>query len=135
LICNDNKAIAQADVLNGTLAQLPDKLKFYSENAVVWDSVMRVAGYSETNQAVGLEEIRKFYTWLSHLPPIKVELNSIFGEGDKVAVEWTLYGENAAGKFSIPCVNIYDFEDRKIMGVRMQFDSAYFADIIRRNTT
>jgi ketosteroid isomerase-like protein len=61
---------------------------------------------------------------------VKAKVQNVFGEADKVTVEWVLLGGEGVKKFEIPCANIYDFKDGKIKGVRMHFDSAYFADII-----
>lgn len=126
----ENKRIAEQDVLYVGPKTVDKKLGYYAEDAVVWDSVMRVLGYSGSNTASGFEEVKKFFTWLANLPPVRVEIQNIFGEGEKVAVEWLLRGEGKDGPFTIPCVNIYDFENGKIKGVRMQFDSAAFAEIV-----
>jgi hypothetical protein len=80
----------------------------------------------------GFEEVKKFYTWLAELPPIRVIIQSVFGEGNKVAVEWILSGGEGAQKFEIPCVNLYDFESGKIKNVRLHFDSAYFAQLMKQ---
>jgi hypothetical protein len=128
----NNKKSAEFDVLNQGPEKLDEKLSHYAEDAVVWDSVMRVLGFSETNKASGIKEVTRFFTWLAGLPPVKVKIVNIFGEGDKVAVEWILTGGEGAGKFEILCANIYDFERGKIKSVRMQFDSAYFASIVKK---
>jgi len=125
-----NKKIAEADVLCVGPEMLERKLSYYDENATVWDSVMRVLGYSENNTVSGFEEVKKFFTWLANLPPVKVKVLNVFGEGDKVTVEWLLLGGEGTQKFEIPCANLYDFENGKIKRVRMQFDSAYFAEIV-----
>ena len=67
---------------------------------------------------------------LEAYPETETLVLSVFGEGDKVAVEWTLIGGEGPKKFEIPCVNLYDFENGLIKSVRMQFDSAYFAEIL-----
>ncbi len=126
----ENKKIAEADVRCVGMAKLEEKLSYYGKNSTVWDSVIRVTKYSESNWVSGFEEVKKFFTWLAGLPPIKVEVLNVFGEGDKVAVEWTLIGGEGPQKFEIPCVNLYDFENGLIKSVRMQFDSAYFAGIL-----
>jgi len=124
-----NKRIAEADVRCVGMDKLDEKLSYYDKNPTVWDSVIRVLKYSESNWVSGFEEVKKFFTWLAGLPPIKVEILNVFGERDKVAVEWMLIGGEGAKKFEIPCANLYDFENGKIKGVRMQFDSAAFARI------
>ncbi len=126
----ENKRIAEQDVLCVGPKTVEKKLGYYAEDAVIWDSVMRVLGYSGSNTASGFEEVKKFFTWLANLPPVKVKVQNIFGEGDKVAVEWLLLGGEGTQKFEIPCANLYDFENGKIKSVRMQFDSAYFAKIV-----
>jgi len=126
----ENKRIAEADVLYVGPETLEEKLGYYASGAVVWDSVMRVAGYAENNVASGFDEVKKFFTWLANLPPVNVKIQNVFGESDKVAVEWLLSGNGNESTFTIPCVNIYDFKDGKIKRVQMQFDSAYFAEII-----
>jgi predicted SnoaL-like aldol condensation-catalyzing enzyme len=126
----DNKKVAVADVLNIGPKTLEEKLAGYTGDAVVWDPVMKVAGYAETNTASGFKEVKKFFTWLANLPPVKAKVQSVFGEGDWVAVEWLLQGGGGEQTFEIPCVNVYEFKDSKIKGVRMHFDSAYFAEII-----
>jgi hypothetical protein len=126
---NNNKNIAIADVLCVGPEKLEEKLDYYASDAVVWDSVMRVAGYAENNTASGFDEVKKFFTWLANLPPVNARVQNVFGDGEKVSVEWTLSGGEGAQQFEIPCANIYDFEDGKIKGVRMHFDSAYFAEI------
>jgi ketosteroid isomerase-like protein len=125
-----NKKVATADVLCIGPKTLAEKLTYYAANAVVWDPVMRVAGYAKTDTVYGFEEVKKFFTWLANLPPVKAKVQNVFGEADKVTVEWVLLGGEGVKKFEIPCANIYDFKDGKIKGVRMHFDSAYFADII-----
>ena len=127
----NNKKVAAADVLFIGPGTLGKKLARYTSDAVVWDPVMRVAGYKDTNKASGSREVREFFTWLASLPPVKAEVQSVFGEGNRVAVEWLLKGGEGAQKFEIPCANIYEFKDGKIRGVRMHFDSAYFSEIIR----
>lgn len=124
------KKIAEADVLNVGPERLEEKLSYYAEDARVWDSVMRVMGFSESNTVVGIREVRRFFTWLASLPPVTVRIVNVFGEGNKVAVEWILAGGEGAGKFEIPCANLYDFENGKIKSARMQFDSAAFAAIV-----
>lgn len=126
----ENKTIAEADVRCIGVEKLDEKLSYYDKNPTVWDSAIRVLKYSESNTVSGFEEVKKFFTWLAGLPPVKVEVRNVFGEGDKVAVEWTLIGGEGAQKFEIPCANLYDFENGKIKSVRMQFDSAYFAEIV-----
>jgi ketosteroid isomerase-like protein len=126
----ENKRIAEADVLCVGPETLERKLSHYDDNPTVWDSVIRVLGYSENNTVSGFEEVKKFFTWLAGLPPIKMRVLNVFGEGDKVAVEWLLLGGEGTQKFEIPCANLYDFENGKIKSVRMQFDSAYFAEIV-----
>ena len=128
----NNKKIAEFDVMNQGPEKLEEKLSHYAEDAKVWDSVIRVLGFSESNTVSGIQEVRKFFTWLAGLPPVKVKIVNIFGEGDKVAVEWILSGGEGAAKFEIPCANIYDFERGKIKSVRMQFDSAFFAYIVKK---
>ena len=125
----DNKKIAIADVLYVGPEKLEEKLGYYARDAVVWDSVMRVAGYAENNLAFGFDEVKRFFTWLANLPPVNVEVQNVFGDGEKVTVEWILSGGEGVKHFEIPCANIYDFENGKIKGVRMHFDSAYFAEI------
>ena len=125
----NNKKIATADVLCVGTETLEEKLTYYAKDAVIWDPVMRVAGYEKTSIARGFEEVKKFLTWLANLPPVQAKVQNVFGEGDKVTVEWLLQGGDGANKFEISCVNIYDFENGKIKGVRMHFDSAHFADI------
>ena len=127
----ENKKIAEADVLCIGPAKLEEKLTYYADDSVVWDSVMRVADYSQTNIATGFDEVKKFFTWLANLPPVKAKVLNTFGEGDKVAVEWQLSAGEGEQRFEILCANIYDFENGKIKGVRMQFDSAYFADLTK----
>jgi len=126
----DNKKIATTDVLCVGPETLEEKLGYYAIDAVVWDSVMRVAGYAENNVASGFDEVKEFFTWLANLPPVNVKIQNVFGESDKVAVEWLLMGGEGDSKFEVPCANIYDFKDGKIKSVRMHFDSAYFAEII-----
>lgn len=126
----NNKKVATADVLRIGPETLEEKLACYTSDAVVWDPVMTVAGYAETNTVSGIDEVKKFFTWLANLPPVKVKVQSVFGEGDWVAVEWLLRGGGDAQSFEIPCANIYKFKDGKIQGVRMHFDSACFAEII-----
>jgi ketosteroid isomerase-like protein len=127
----ENKKTAEAETLNTRPQTLAERLSYYAENATVWDSVMKVLGYRQDNRAVGFPEVKKFLTWLSNLPPVKVKITNIFGEGDKVAVEWILSGGEGAKKFEIPCANIYDFKNGKITGVRMHFDSFSFAEIVK----
>lgn len=124
-----NKMIAEAEVQCAGPTKLNERLSYYSENPAVWDSVMRVLKYAESNWVVGFEEVKRFFTWLAGLPPIEVRVLSVFGEGDKVAVEWTLVGEQEGRRFEVPCVNLYDFENGKIKSARMHFDSAYFAEV------
>jgi len=126
----EDKRIAEADTRCIGIEKLDEKLSYYNDNPTVWDSVIRVLNYSESNTVSGFEEVKKFFTWLAGLPPIKVRVLNVFGEGDKVAVEWLLLGGEGIQKFEIPCANLYDFENDKIKSVRMQFDSAYFAEII-----
>lgn len=126
---SDNKKVAVADVLSIGPGTLEKKLAYYTSDAVVWDPVMKVAGYRDTNTASGTDEVRDFFTWLAGLPPVKAEVQNVFGEGDYVAVEWLLRGGEGAQSFEIPCANIYEFSGDKIKGVRMHFDSAYFAEI------
>jgi ketosteroid isomerase-like protein len=128
----NNKKVATADVLCIGPVTLKEKLAHYSNDAVVWDPVMRVAGYAETNTASGFDEVKKFFTWLANLPPVEARVQNVFGEGDHIAVEWVLLGNQNAHKLEIPCVNIYEFKDGKIKSVRMHFDSAFFADITNR---
>lgn len=125
-----NKRVATADVLCIGPKTLEDKLTYYAADAVVWDPVMRVAGFAKTATVSGFEEVKKFFTWLANLPPVQAKVQNVFGEGDKVTVEWLLQGGEGAKKFEIPCANIYDFKGGKIKGVRMHFDSAHFAEII-----
>lgn len=125
----DNKKIAIADVLCVGPEKLEEKLGYYDSDAVVWDSVMRVAGYAADNMASGFDEVKKFFTWLANLPPVSVKVQNVFGESDKVAVEWLLMGGEGDSKFEVPCTNVYNFKDGKIKSVRMHFDSAYFAEI------
>lgn len=127
----NNKKTAVVDVLSIGLETLERKLSYYAGDAVVWDPVMKVAGYRNTNEASGIKEVRKFFTWLANLPPVKAEVKSVFGEGDWVAVEWLLKGGKEERSFEIPCANIYEFKDGKIKGVRMHFDSAHFSEIIK----
>lgn len=127
-----NKKIAEADVMNVGPERLAEKLSHYADDATVWDSVMRVLGFAQTNRMSGLPEVKRFFTWLAGLPPVKVKVLNVFGEGDKVAVEWMLQGGEGVQKFEIPCANIYDFENGKIKSVRMQFDSASFAQIAKK---
>lgn len=124
------KKIAAADVLNVGPDRLEEKLSYYAEDARVWDSVMRVMGFSASNTVAGIREVRRFFTWLASLPPVTVRIVNVFGEGNKVAVEWILSGGEGAGQFEIPCANLYEFEKGKIQSVRMQFDSAAFAEIV-----
>ena len=126
----ENKRIAEADTRCIGIEKLDEKLSYYNDNPTVWDSVIRVLNYSESNTVSGFEEVKKFFTWLAGLPPIKVRVLNVFGEGDKVAVEWLVLGGEGTQKFEIPCANLYDFENGKIKSVRMQFDSAYFAEIV-----
>jgi limonene-1,2-epoxide hydrolase len=119
-------------VLNVGPEKLAEKLSHYAEDARVWDSVMRVMGFAESNTVSGIQEVKRFFTWLAGLPPVKVKIVNVFGEGDKVAVEWILSGGEGSQKFEIPCANLYDFENGKIKSVRMQFDSASFADIVKK---
>lgn len=123
------KKIAADDVLYTGAAHLDKKLDSFTDDAVVWDPVMKVAGFSDTNIVRGREELRKFFTWLGELPPVKVEISNVFGEGEHVVVEWTLGGGDSKNEFLIPCANIYDFKNGKIESVRMHFDSAHFAEI------
>jgi len=127
----DNKKVAVADVLRIGPETLEEKLDCYTGDAVVWDPVMKVAGYTKTNTASGIEEVKKFFTWLANLPPVRAEVQRVFGEGDWVAVEWLLQGGGDTQSFEIPCANIYEFKDGKIKDVRMHFDSAYFAEIMK----
>ncbi len=127
----NNKKVAVADVLRIGPETLEEKLACYTGDAVVWDPVMKVAGYAETNTASGFNEVKELFTWLANLPPVRAEVQSVFGEDDRVAVEWLLRGGGGEQSFEIPCVNIYEFKDGKIKGVRMHFDSAYFAEITK----
>ena len=77
--------------------------------------------------------MKKFFSWLANLPPVNVKIQYCFGEENRVVVEWILLVGVGDNKFEIPCANIYDFKDSKIQGVRMHFDSAYFAQIINSN--
>jgi hypothetical protein len=124
----DNKRIAEMDVMSVGQDKLAQRLALYADDAVIWDSVIQVVGYAPENTVSG-PEAQKFLVFLAGLPPIDVKILSIFGEGNKVAVEWILSGGEGAGKFEIPCANLYDIENGKIKGVRMQFDSAYFAKL------
>lgn len=128
----EHKRIAEADTRCISIKELDEKLSYYDDNPTVLDSVIRVLKYLESNTVSGFEEVKKFFTWLTGRPPVKVEVPNVFGEGDKVAVEWTLIGGEGARKFEILCANLYDFEKGKIKNVRMQFDSAYFAEIVKR---
>ncbi|MCJ7605590.1 MAG: nuclear transport factor 2 family protein, partial [Dehalococcoidales bacterium] len=111
--------------------RLEEKLSDYTDNPTVWDPVIRVAGYAEDNTVTGLEAVRAFFTWLANMPPVHARVQNVFGEGDKVAVEWVLEGGEGQNRFEIPCANLYDFINGKILSVRMQFDSALFADIMK----
>jgi hypothetical protein len=43
-----------------------------------------VMKYSKISNTVsGFEEVKKFYTWLAGLPPIRVIIQRVFGEGKK----------------------------------------------------
>jgi predicted ester cyclase len=125
-----NKQVAERDVLCVGKEMLEEKLGYYTPDAVVWDSVIGVLGYASSNTVSGFKEVKAFFTWLANLPPVGVKIQNIFGEGDKVAVEWLLRGGEGERTFEIPCANIYDFENGKIKSVRMQFDSAAFARIV-----
>jgi predicted SnoaL-like aldol condensation-catalyzing enzyme len=126
----ENKKIAEQDVLCVGPATLEKKLTFYTEDAVVWDSVIWVMQYAPGNTVKGITEVKEFFTWLANMPPVEAKIQSVFGEGDMVAVEWMLGGQGPSGAFTIPCVNIYEFKNGKIKRVQMQFDSAGFAEII-----
>jgi hypothetical protein len=65
----NNKKVATDDVLCIGPETLDKKLAYYASDAVVWDPVMRVAGYKDTNKACGQGEVRDFFTWLANLPP------------------------------------------------------------------
>lgn len=123
------KKIAVDDVLHTGTENLDEKMEPFAEDVVVWDPVMKVGGFSGTNTVRGYEEVSKFFAWLGKLPPVKVDITNVFGEGEKVVVEWTLCGGEPKNEFYIPCANIYDFNNGKINGVRMHFDSAQFAEI------
>ncbi len=123
------KKIAADDVLYTGAEHLDKKMGSFAGDAVVWDPVMKVAGFSETNIARGHEEVRRFFKWLGEMPPVKAEIANVFGEGEHVVVEWLLHGGASDSEFTIPCANVYDFEDGKIKSVRMHFDSAHFAEI------
>lgn len=127
-----NKKVAITDVLSISPETLEKKLAYYANDAEVWDPVMRVAGYKDTNKASGFNEVKEFFQWLANLPPVKAKVQNVFGEGNHVAVEWLLRGSGGAQSFEIPCANIYEFKDGKIKGVRMHFDSAYFREITQK---
>jgi hypothetical protein len=126
----DNKKIAQADIMNSGIAKLADRLALYDTNPSIWDSVIRVMGYSESNTVSGAKAVKDFLTWLANMPPIQAKIVSVIGEGDKVSVEWVLSGGEGAQKFEIPCANLYDFKNGKIKSVRMQFDSYFFSKLV-----
>ena len=126
----ENKRIAEADVMCIGPDKLAEKIAYYTDDAVAWDSVIRVMGYAGDNTVTGIEEVTKFFTWLANLPPVSATVECVFGEGENVAVEWTLAGGEGADRFEIPCANIYSFQAGKIRSVRMQFDSASFAEIV-----
>ncbi len=128
----ENKRIAEADVRYLESGKVEEQLSYYDDNPTVWDSVIRVVKYSTSNTISGFEEVKKLYTFLAGMGPIKANILSVFGEGDKVAVEWTLSGGEGTQRFEIPCVNLYDFENGKIKNVRLHFDSAYFADLMKQ---
>jgi hypothetical protein len=51
--------------------------------------------YSTTTSTVsGFEEVKKFYTWLARLPPVRVIIQRVFGEGDHVAVNASQFVKN-----------------------------------------
>jgi hypothetical protein len=127
----DNKKVAIVDVLSIRPETLEKKLAHYAANAEVWDPVMRVTGYKNTNKASGITEVRDFFSWLADLPPVKAKVQNVFGEGNYVTVEWLLQGGGGAQSFEIPCANIYEFKEGKIKSVLMHFDSAYFAEITK----
>ncbi len=127
------KKIAEADVRYFEGSEIEKKLSYYDDNPTIWDSAIMVMKYSTTsNKISGFEEVKKFYTLLAGQPPIKTIIQSTFGEGNQVAVEWILSGGEGAQKFEIPCVNLYDFERGKIKNVRLHFDSAYFAQLMKQ---
>lgn len=128
----NNKKVAIADVFNIRPETLEEKLAYYTDDAEVWDPVMRVAGYKDTNKASGFSEVKEFFRWLADLPPVKAEVQNVFGEGNHVAVEWWLKGSGGAKSFEILCANIYEFKGGKIRNVRMHFDSAYFGEITKK---
>lgn len=128
----ENKKIAEADVQYLESGKVEEQLSYYDDNPTIWDSVIRVVKYSTSNTLFGFEEVKKFYTFLAGTGPIKANIQSVFGEDDKVAVEWTLSGGEGAQKFEIPCVNLYDFENGKIKNARLHFDSAYFAGLMKQ---
>jgi hypothetical protein len=125
----ENKKIAQADIMNSGKAKLADRLELYDTNPTIWDSVIGVMGYSGSNTVSGAKAVKDFLTWLANLPPIQAKIVGVIGEGDKVSVEWMLSGGEGAQKFEIPCVNLYDFKNSKIKSVRMHFDSNFFAKL------
>ena len=125
----DYKRMAVQDVMSTNPGTLERKMTMFAPEATVWDPVMRVGGFSERNTVRGEREVRRFFTWLGNLPPVAVEIDNVFGEANKVVVEWTLKGGGPGREFSIPCANIYTFVDDKITGLRMHFDSAMFAEI------
>ena len=128
----ENKKIAEADVRYLESGKVEEQLSYYDDNPTIWDSVIRVVNYSTSNTVSGFDEVKRFYIWLAGMGPIKANIQGVFGEDDKAAVEWTLSGGEGAQKFEIPCVNLYDFENGKIKNVRLHFDSAHFAELIKQ---
>ena len=117
----NNKKVAIADVLSIGPETLEKKLACYTGDAVVWDPVMKVAGYKDVNTASGLSEVSEFFAWLANMPPVKAQVQSVFGDDNYVAVEWLLKGGVEAQSFEIPCVNIYEFK-----GYRSDFGRMFF---------
>jgi len=126
----ENKKIASIDMQYLERGEVEERLLLYDDNPTIWDPLIRIIKYSSSNTIAGFEEVKKFYTSLAGMGSIKVNIQSIFGEGDKVAVEWILTEGEGAQRLEIPCVNLYDFEKGKIKNARLHFDSAYFAESI-----
>ena len=125
-----NTQIAEADVLSVGPEKLAYRLSLYADNATVWDSVMRVGGFNDSNIVSGKTHVTRFLTWLAHLPPVEVKILTSIAEGDHVAVDWLLRGGN--GTFEIPCITFFEIKQGKIANAKMQFDSAFFAGLMQK---
>jgi hypothetical protein len=91
----ENKKIAEADVWYSESGEIEEKLSYYDDNPATWDPLIMAMKYSTTTSTVsGFEEVKKFYTWLARLPPVRVIIQRVFGEGDHVAVNASEFVKN-----------------------------------------